>query len=44
VNSKPSKKVTKAPMLAVNIKKGKILSMKGSNFTITKYLDSSSPK
>jgi len=44
VNSKSSKKVTKAPKLAVNIKKGKTLSMKGSDFTITKYLDSSSPK
>ncbi len=41
--TKPIKKPAKKAKLSVNMRKGKTLSMKGSDFTIMKVVDKTSP-
>jgi hypothetical protein len=41
--TKPTKKPAKGAKLSVNMRKGKTLSMKGSDFSIMKVLDKTSP-
>jgi len=41
--TKPTKKPAKRAKLSVNMRKGKTLSMKGSDFSIMKLVDKTSP-
>jgi hypothetical protein len=43
MTTKPIKKPAKKAKLSVNMRKGKTLSMKGSDFTIMKLVDKTSP-
>ncbi len=41
--TKPTKKPAKRAKISLNMKKGKTVSLKGSDFSITKVLDKTTP-